>query len=446
MLEAVYYSIVILTSVFFFGRFGLNKLSLLVFIIFWEGLFNYLGNLIPGLWEFFKIFFFLYVLFYMLNHLKSKYLISERYFNLLYLLFSLSFLITHLFNPGSVLTILSQFLFKYSAFFLFLYIIKELFQSEHKLSYVLSLLISAIFIQIFLSFVKIIIYGLKSESIVGSVQYIGGGAAVVLTFVFLIFFSIIQIEKRFRLKKYIYLLPIIVFIASLKRAPVFLYPVFYFFLVIFPYKKLSLNNIVKYVPVVLLLFYFGVRTNATLNPENSNWGSFNLKYVTDYMFEYNFGTSKVYEINETDITSGRGGSLFLLFQPGKIGLRNAKEILFGRGIVDYALSPEGRFVGGKAYGIEHYGLLSSAVIVIYSLGLSGFIIMVLMSLYIIFLIRTKRLLWIILILYMFELFFYGNQLFINHASAFIIIFCIYYSNYFKLRDPILSLKKYSTYE
>jgi len=135
-----------------------------------------------------------------------------------------------------------------------------------------------------------------------------------------------------------------------------------------------------------------------------------------------------------------------LFQPGKIGLRNAKEILFGRGIVDYALSPEGRFVGGKAYGIEHYGLLSSAVIVIYSLGLSGFIIMVLMSLYIIFLIRTKRLLWIILILYMFELFFYGNQLFINHASAFIIIFCIYYSNYFKLRDPILSLKKYSTYE
>lgn len=127
MLEAVYYSIVILTSVFFFGRFGLNKLSLLVFIIFWEGLFNYLGNLIPGLWEFFKIFFFLYVLFYMLNHLKSKYLISERYFNLLYLLFSLSFLITHLFNPGSVLTILSQFLFKYSAFFFFYISLKSCF-------------------------------------------------------------------------------------------------------------------------------------------------------------------------------------------------------------------------------------------------------------------------------------------------------------------------------
>ena len=119
----------------------------------------------------------------------------------------------------------------------------------------------------------------------------------------------------------------------------------------------------------ITLFYFESEP-MQLNPENSNWGSFNLEYVTDYMFEYNFGTSKVYEINETDITSGRGGSLFLLFQPGKIGLRNAKEILFGRGIVDYALSPEGRFVGGKAYGIEHYGLLSSAVIVIYSLGLS----------------------------------------------------------------------------
>jgi len=305
------------------------------------------------------------------------------------------------------------------------------------MSYVLSLLISAVFIQIILSIIKIIIYGLNSESIVGSVQYIGGGAAVVLTFVFLIFFSVIQIEKRFRLKKYIYLLPIIISIASLKRAPVFLYPVFYFFLVIFPFKRLSLNNIVKYVPIVLLLFYFGVRTNATLNPENSNWGSFDLKYVTDYMVEYNFGTSKVSQINETDNTSGRGGSLLLLFQPGKIGLQSAKDILFGRGIVDYALSPEGRFVGGKAYGIEHFGLLSSAVVVFYSLGLSGFIIMILMSLYIIFLVKTKRLQWIILILYMFELLFYGNQLFINHASGFIIIFCIYYSNYFKTRDRIL---------
>jgi hypothetical protein len=305
------------------------------------------------------------------------------------------------------------------------------------MTYVLNLLISAVFIQIILSVIKVILYGLKSESIVGSVQYIGGGAAVVLTFVFLIFFSIIQIEKRFKLKKYIYLLPIIISIASLKRAPVFLYPVFYFFLVIFPYKKLSLNNIVKYVPIVLLLFYLGVRTNATLNPENSNWGSFDLKYVTDYMVEYNFGTSKVSEINQTDNTSGRGGSLLLLFQPGKLGLQGAKEILFGRGIVDYALSPEGRFVGGKAYGIEHHGLLSSAVVVFYSLGLSGFFLMILMSLYIIFLVRTKRLLWIILILYIFELFLYGNQLFINHASGFIIIFCIYYSNYFKERDQVL---------
>ncbi|MBK7478816.1 MAG: hypothetical protein IPI69_03165 [Bacteroidales bacterium] len=142
------------------------------------------------------------------------------------------------------------------------------------------------------------------------------------------------------------------------------------------------------------------------------------------MFEYNFGTSKVYEINETDITSGRGGSLLLLFQPGKIGLQNAKEILFGQGIVDYALSSEGRFVGGKAYGIEHYGLLSSAVVIFIPLAFQDLFYGFDVTLYY-FLIRTKRLLWIILILYMFELFFYGNQLFINHASAFIIIFSVF---------------------
>lgn len=372
----------------------------------------------------------------MLNHIRNKHLISERKFNLWYLLFSLSFLITHLINPGSIFTILSQFLFKYSAFFFFLYIIKGLFQFESKLSYMLSLLISAVFIQIFLSVIKIIIYGLNSESIVGSVQYIGGGAAVVLTFVFLIFFSIIQIEKRFRLKKYIYLLPLIVSVASLKRAPVFLYPVFYFFLVVFPYKKFSLKNLIKYVPVVILIFYLGVRTNVTLNTEHSNWGSFDLKFVSDYLIDYNFGTSTVSEINDLNNTSGRGGSLFLLFQPEKIGLQGLIEVLFGKGIVDSALSLEGRFVGGKAYGIEHYGLLSSAVVVFYSLGLIGLILIVSMSLYIVFSVDNMRLLIIIHSLYLFELFFYGNQLFINHASGFLTIFCVFYSNYIIRRGVI----------
>ena len=359
MQEVIYYSIVFASSLFFFVRYGLNKLSVLIFLIFWEGMFNFIGNLVPGLWDLFKIFFFLYVFFFMLSHLKKRELISGRKLNLLYFLFTLSFVITHLISQGKAITILSQFLFKYSTVIIFFYIVKGLFQKGRGFSYLLNLLISAVFIQIFLSGAKIFIFGLTSESIVGSVQYIGGGAAVVLTFVFLIFFSVIQIDKRSKFKKYLYLLPMILSIASLKRAPVFLYPVFYFFLIIFPYKKLNFINLIKYVPIVILLFYIGVRSNATLNPENSNWGSFDINYFTDYMIEYNFGTSKLTEISELETTSGRGGSLFLIFQPGKIGLKNTTEVLFGKGIEDYALSTEGRFVGGKTYGIEHFGLLSS---------------------------------------------------------------------------------------
>lgn len=428
MQEQIYFTVVILSALFFFVHNRLNKLSFLVFLIFWGGLFNYLENFIPGLWNFFKIFIFLYSLAFLIDRIRERNFVDEAQLNIIYFFFALSFLITHLINGGPLITILSQFFFKYSSIFILFYIVKEIFSSVLKTEYLKKLLLSVVFIQIFLSFFKILVFGISTEQHVGSVEYGSGGLAVILPIVFLIFLFVIGLKKRtFRVKLF-YLLPVIIALASGKRTPVFLFPIYFLFLANMSKKKFSLIKLLKIAPLVLLLFYFGVKTNKTLNPENSNWGSFNFDYVIDYAIMYNFGTSEFSNIDDIRQTSGRGGSMFLLFEPEKLGLNSTSKILFGKGLTDAALATKGRFLGGRAYSIKHYGLMGSATIVLYSLGFIGLILMVFLSVKIIFKTNNNKLKWIIFSFYIFELLVYGNQVMINFASGLVVLFTIFYAN------------------
>jgi hypothetical protein len=421
MQDAIYISFVILCSFIFFYKFGFNKISFLVFLIFWQGLFDYAGGIV---WDSYKVCISIYQLLLVLMIFDKNVFYRNPSAFIFYLVFLISFIITHIINPSPIITVLSQLFFKYSSVIYIYIILIEIFKNLKTINYLKNLLVAVSFFQIFLSFIKIIIYGLIEQN-VGSVEFGSGGMGVTLPLSILIFFSVVESKSSFKFKNLIKSLPLIIGFASIKRTPVIIYPILYFFL-----EKSNLNlfkrvSFIKYSPLLILLFIVGVKSNRTLNPENIFWGSFDLDFLFNYILNYSFGVDKIGDIGIDMTTRGRGGSFFLLFNLEKLGLFNFNDILFGNGIKDQALALNGRFLGGENYGIDHIGLMSAGITFVYSIGLAGVLSFILVSYAVInnFKCRLKK---ITIILFMFDLFIYGGQLFLINANIILIQFSLFY--------------------
>ena len=155
---------------------------------------------------------------------------------------------------------------------------------------------------------------------------------------------------------------------------------------------------------------------------------------------YYFGSNQAGEVLRGNIQgSGRGAGLFLYFKPEMLTLYSNKEVLFGKGLYDVAIGKYGRFTaGGRAdYGIKHEGLIGEAAALLYSIGYTGTIFMLLMGTTFIFSIKNKRLAWIVFIYFLFDFLFYYNQMLFFNSSGLIVLSIIFYSN--------SQEKKYMTY-
>ena len=284
------------------------------------------------------------------------------------------------------------------------------------------------------------------ECIVGSIQLIGGGTAVTLPIlgIFLIWLSC---RGKFRKKDWFLSISVLLIaLVSAKRTPIFTFPLFIGLLFFWAKENTKLFSLIKYIPLGLLLLYVGVRANYTLNPDGKVWGRFDLGYAYRYALIYNFGTDNL--SNPPEVTSGRGGSLLMLFHPKSMNLNTTKKLLFGNGVSQVVTSKNGRFMGGEAYNIKHEGLMGAFTMEVYKLGYLGALSYLLFILAIINTIRHKRFKIVMAIWFIIDYFLYYGSMSFQPALSFLFIFIISYSNstsrfiYYPINRSSLNYKKY----
>lgn len=424
--ELYYYTFVFLSLFWILWRIKITNLGLLIIGLFWGGAVSYLG---PNILNIYKISIVLYSTVLFFKCVQKKMWDHDVYVNWSFILFSVIFWISYILNGGGIITVLSQYLFKYGLIFLFYHGFKDISLNTPKREYIKNLLLQILYVQVFLSIIKILFFGLAFEHIVGSMSNGGAGIAVVIPVMALIFYWLVHWGKLTVRDWFIISSFFIIALASGKRAPVILFPVFALLIAGYVQKSIRLSQLIKMSPLLFLIIFFGVKLTPSLNPEGKIMGSFNPQHLINYSLNYNFGTTDFEKVYSDDYkTSGRGGSVFLLYQPDKIGLSTIDSRLFGKGLYESVTKEHGKFVGGSSYGIEHDSLVGEHIKIIFSLGYLGFTAMTLLAYFIISTVQNKRLRMIILLFFLWELFFYYNQVLFSQCSTIILLFICFYSN------------------
>ena len=419
-----YYIIVALAAIYTLRRFGINKLTIFIVLIFWEGMIDYFGRTTFLNFDYYKIFIFIYaLLLFGPNILKKRYK-TDKLLNITFILFSISFWISFILNEQSFITIASQYGKKIAIPFLFYHGIKDILHNPKKADFLARMLLFIVFLQVGFSVVKVSSIGGFSEGNVGSISHGSGGTAVVLP---ILGFFLIWLNKKGNLnrKDWLFVLSLmLIAIASMKRSPVFVFPVVVLFTLVYVKQSVRLVSLLKYIPVVIVLLYFGVRTNYTLNPEKSTWGSFNIEYVYNYVMEYSFGSEDISQIKKNP--TGRGGSLFVIFSPGSFNF-SLSEYLFGKGLEDVVT--QSRY---ERQGMSEYHVLGGVGSrTIYTLGYMGLIFYLLFAFSIIRVINNKRFRIVVLGFFIWEFFLYGNVTLYSNAMAVLLVFiCLYHNTIF----------------
>lgn len=403
-------------------------------LVFWEGFFDYIDTIgIPGLLNAYKIVVVIYAVSLIwkkkFRFKKNK---TDLAVNVTFLLFSASFWITYYFYGGAIVTILSQYLYKYAFVWVAYHYFKDITYNMPKREHVKNALLTILYVQIAVSAFKIFLMGFKFEGLVGSMSFGGGGPAVVIPIMALIFYWLIR-NGRFKKADWIVAALILtIAIASGKRQPIVIYPVLLLTLFVFAPQSFRFSVFLKYLLIASGLFYIGVRMTPTITPEKEVGGSFDISYVRDYVMKYYFGTTIQTSVvfNDDYVGFGRGDGIVMYFKPQKLTLHSDKELLFGKGVYEVAVNKYGRFTSAALsdYGIQHKGLLGQAGALLYTLGYVGTILLLLMAAAIIFSIKNKRLAWIVFLYFLWDILFYYNQMLFLNSSGLIVLIIIFYSN------------------
>src|SRR5690606_38857329 len=111
--------------------------------------------------------------------------------------------------------------------------------------YTAKLLLFIIMVQVVLSILKVLSIGGFMESIVGSIQFVGGGTAVTLPLVTLFY---VWVESNGSFNRHYWLIAasvLFIAIASMKRTPMFAFPLFVALLFLFVKKNTSFSGLYK---------------------------------------------------------------------------------------------------------------------------------------------------------------------------------------------------------
>jgi hypothetical protein len=416
--ESFFYLATLLTFIYISYKFRNNIVYFLTILFFYDGLFAFYGNQI---WNAYKI-----VLPLLSIYCASKYRVfsnvrkEDFFIGSSFLLFTVSFLIAAYLNGDHFTITFSQYA-KYFNLLLLYFIfkrisVKYLFQFEKLRSLIYNLLV----IQILLSIIKFLIWGF-SESIVGSISYVGGSAATILPIMGFVFIYLMK-DGVLSFREWVFIL-LLMFIGtvSMKRAMWFIMPVIILlFLYYVPKKRISKNWLIA-IPVIPLAFYFAVRMNPTFNKEMSPWGSFDLSYVLNESRIYTFGSTDSQEKGQ-----GRGGATGLLFY-NMFNNEINQNYLFGYGLADMYTTSYDQFKD-LGFGLNHKGSATGIFQAYVSTGYLGAILIVIFVLSILKTIREKRIRHVIILLFLWEYFLYAGNIIRNPAIILLLAFVISFAN------------------
>lgn len=415
-MEEIYYFIVGITGLYALIKFKFNKEFVFLFLVFWYGFFHFV---LGDNFDYFKVVIFVFGVVLFGNKIFEKNDTYDKWINRIFIAFTLSFWISYFLNPFPIINALSQYLLKYLLPLLIYHWWKKsaynpVFISKH-FKYITFVLI----IQVLFSLLKISTIGFR-EMTVGSVQADGGALAVSMPLAAIIFYSYFNKGIRTKTQWLTILSFLLIALASTKRTPAFLFPVFLFLMIGWVQgKKRLLISLVKYAPLVIVLFYVGFKLVPSLNPEKKIWGSFSPEHTINYALGYQFGLTPTGE-RKSDIIDSYSASAIALFSKDTYNRLELDEMLFGRGYGEIKLLADSSTFLSRNIEIRDYGNLGGAFLEFLGLGILGFLLFFILNILIIKQVHG-RIKWVILLFYLYIYFFYTGNVFSQLSTLLVFI-------------------------
>jgi hypothetical protein len=433
----MYYMIVILSNLYILSKFRFNIHAVLVTIIFSEGLFAYLSGIFPLFSYVYKVGYF--VLTFLLY---GKYLIKhfdkyDKSVNFIFIFIMITFFISALVNNSNILMVSSQLFKKYGIPFIFYHAMKSMYLNNKKMNWYGKLFYNLLIAQIFYSFVKVILFGF-GESLVGSISFVGGAPGNIVP---VLGFLLIWLRSNRCLSKHDWwIIALLLFfaISGNKRSVLFVMPFIIFLTLIYVDKKVNVKSLIKFSPLLFLLFFISVKTNPTLNPERSRWGSFNISYVANYAYNYTFGSEEMRARKQ--IGYGRGGG-FLEFMRESSDF-SVSNFLWGHGISEI-IGVYDDF-DYEVYNVAYKGAAGAAVQNFIAFGIIGQVLLFLFGISVLMSIPNKELRIILILYLMWDYFlFYNSTVTVNAHGILWIFACMYFKNKSVISDASISRSTYA---
>jgi hypothetical protein len=366
-----YYLAVALGAIVIWIKFRLKLIPFFIILLFIEGLFFYLSDSFDIFKNVYKIgFLALAVLLFGYKLLKIRKTKTEKAFLSIFILIGIAYLISYQINDSNLLTSLSQYLKKYGIPVLFYFGLKYGANRGLKMQTYAKLFTWLLSLQILLVFLKLFMFGF-GESLVGSISFLGGGPSNVIP---ILGFLLIWLKSNGKLSRNDWVFVLVLFLSMAiignKRSIWFVLPVLIGALFAFVSKRIRITTFLAYIPLLIILFVIGVKTNPTLNPDGSRWGRFSLEYVFNYALNYTFGNE--YDRARGDIGHGRGGG-FVEFTTNVAGKFSTLQYFFGLGVEEVVTQDYDEFDEDR-FGIKSKGSAGAFVQNFIATGLFGTII------------------------------------------------------------------------
>ena len=424
-----YFGIVLLTFIYMLQRYKHDLVAILLIVCFYAGLFTSFGKAIENPYKIFVVLLSVYLV------LKYRTLIRigtrEGFLIFSFVLFSISFFISAYLNQTYFVLIFSQYGKYVTPFCVFFIFQSYAHYLPHKIEKINRLLFILLSIQIILSIAKYFMIGVE-ESIVGSLSFVGGGVATPIP---ILGFMLLWITKKGKLVwkdwLYVFLLLFIAFV-SVKRAIWFMMPIMMALFMIYVSEKKKINkNVLKFLPLLPLVFYFGVRLNPTLNKEQKIWGSFDLDFVLDYAQHYSFGETEQ-KGNIKKLAEGRGGVTMLLVDKLKhVEQFNVSDML-GYGLQEVSTKDDEHFDMEK-FGVHAKGSVTGIFNSYITTGYLGIVTSLLYMFSLCSFVKERRTRYILTGFILWDYCFYSGLIFQTQALAILLFYFVVYSNFQRMK-------------
>jgi len=425
----IFYGIVLLIAIISLWKFKFKPIAIFVVLVFNEGLFGYFSFLIPVIGSSYKIFIALFSIYLFLNirpaHLSKKEKLIYSYFFLLCLVVIFSMII----NSDPFLMTLSQLLKKYGVIMFLYFVLKKEIANPKKEAWIIRLFTWMLVTQIAIAYIKLSLLGI-GESVVGSIIFLGGGPSNSLP---VIGFLFIFAKNKGVLKNkdwfFIFLLLSISIIGN-KRSVVFILPTFIICVLVFVRKE-SFTLIYKFIPLIIFVAVIGIKTNVSLNPEKSYWGSVDIDFLYNYVMDYTFGLDEDGNIDES-MGKGRGGGLLNLIYNQPFSFKST-EFFFGNGL-EMIVADE--LFDVDRFGVQKRTMVSAAMLNYIGIGILGTVLIFLYGLSFVRVIKNLSLQRILIVFLLWDYFFYHNVTIIVNAISILLVasIIIFNKNELKTRN------------